>query len=285
MKNAKEEAVQFLENLSKGRVMATLSEGTLAPYLGCVDVKSVKKFCKEREINEIRIADFCRKNEKNLDMVRTPWTQRVDLDLMRAWSQVYMDKPWEEVTEDEFREELYKIQDRVVYSRGDVDQIIKKNVKMDLTIGDAETRVLTYMAKLRKVIEEEGLSGLIHPDKNKNSKFCKLFIQHLAPAALKQDIMDHLEYDEYKSCRKRVKDLFELVVRRAVKQQKRHDYALRNGYKYVGTKRELDDKDDGNKNKNIKKKQKASYNKEKSGFEVRRHYQVEMSYERMPSMW
>ena len=81
---------------------------------------------------------------------------------------------------------------------------------------------------------------------------------------MKQDIMEHLEYNENKSCRKRERYLFELAVRRAIKQQKRHDYALRNGYKYVRTKTRIEDTEN-KKRKIFKKKQKTQYSKENLG--------------------
>ena len=270
VKTAVQDATDFLESLASGGVAVNVSEGCIAPTLTGIDVKSVKKFVDLREVYDDYIGQYALLIGRDVNQIRTPWKQKVKLPLMKAWAQVTLEKPWKEVTEEEFIEELNKIKERVVYSRGDVDSIIRKKVKVDIKIADAETRILEYFALMRQVIEEEGLSDLVKPNKKKNSKYCRLIVDNLTPAALKTDIKNHLEYDEFRVCKRTVSELYQLVVKRAVKQQKRHDYALRNGYKYVGSnedkpeikKRIRDNDDSGGHKKKFKKVKKQGDKKE-----------------------
>ena len=132
VKTAAQDATDFLESLASGGVAVKVSEGCIAPTLTGIDVKSVKKFVDLREVYDDYIGQYALLIGRDVNQIRTPWKQKVKLPLMKAWAQVTLEKPWKEVTEEEFIEELNKIKERVVYSRGDVDSIIRKKVKVDI---------------------------------------------------------------------------------------------------------------------------------------------------------
>ena len=96
-----------------------------------------------------------------------------------------------------------------------------------MKIEDPEQRVLRYFATIRSVITDNGLKDLIKPDLEENTKFCSIVIKYLSPTPLKEDIEEHMTYDEYKPCKKNRKKLYDLIVARAIKQQKRHNYSVK----------------------------------------------------------
>ena len=69
---------------------------------------------------------------------------------MEEWADLKFEQPWSEISEEMFKEELYKIRDRTVHSRTDVADVLKGKIKMDLKIGDPEQRVLKYLPTFDK---------------------------------------------------------------------------------------------------------------------------------------
>ena len=130
-----------------------------------------------------------------MEKVRTSWKHKVNLALMEEWADMKLSRAWYDVTEEEFKEALYEIRDRVVHSRTDGADVLRRKIKMDLKIEDVEQRVLIYFANIRQVITDNGLKDLINPYAERNSKYCSIVIKHLAPAPLKEDVEEHLKYD------------------------------------------------------------------------------------------
>ena len=213
--------------LGSSTIVAALSEGCIAPFLHGLSVHEVAEFIKLRERYEKDVVAYANLNSRNVNKVRTSWKHKVDLPLMEEWADLKFEQPWSEITEEMFKEELYKIRDRTVYSRTDVADVLKGKIKMDLKIEDPEQRVLKYFADIRQIITDNGLKDLLKPDAEKNAKYCSIVIKNLAPRPLKEDIEEHLTYDEYKEHKKDRKKLYALIVERAVKQQKRHNYAVK----------------------------------------------------------
>ena len=213
--------------LGSSTIVAALSEGCIAPFLYGLSVHEVAQFIKLRERYEKEVVAYANLNSRNVNKVRTSWKHKVDLPLMEEWADLKFEQPWSEISEEMFKEELYKIRDRTVHSRTDVADVLKGKIKMDLKIEDPEQRVLKYFADIRQVITDNGLKDLLKPDAEKNVKYCSIVIKNLAPRPLKEDIEEHLTYDEYKDHKKDRKKLYALIVERVVKQQKRHNYAVK----------------------------------------------------------
>ena len=226
MSQTQRDAAEFLGNST---IVAALSEGCIAPYLTGLSVPEVASFIKLRERYELEVVAYANLNSRKVEKVRTSWKHKVNLALMEEWADMKLSRAWSDVTEEEFKEALYEIRDRVVHSRTDVADVLKGKIKMDLKIEDVEQRVLTYFANIRQVITDNGLKDLINPDAERNSKYCSIVIKHLAPAPLKEDVEEHLTYDEFRICKKDRRKLYDLIVERGKKQQKRHNYLVKYG--------------------------------------------------------
>ena len=118
--------------LGGSTIIAALSEGCIAPFLHGLSVHEVAEFIKLRERYEKDVVAYANLNSRNVNKVRTSWKHKVDLPLMEEWADLKFEQPWSEITEEMFKEELYKIRDRTVYSRTDVADVLKGKIKMDL---------------------------------------------------------------------------------------------------------------------------------------------------------
>ena len=270
--SAARDAAEFLQapmfGITASNLAAAVSESCIAPYLPGLSVDQVSKYLKLRERYDLDLPHYARLNNRNVNNVYTSWKHKVDLLLMEEWALMKYGKLWGDVTEDEFKIELYKIRDRTVHSRTDVPDVLKGKIKMDMKIEDPEQRVLRYFATIRSVITDNGLKDLIKPDLEENTKFCSIVIKYLSPAPLKEDIQEHMTYDEFKSCKKNRKKLYDLIVARAIKQQKRHNYSVKYPAKSDGKRKTsgaTDNKEGDEKMKPFKKKKgNEKYDKKKS---------------------
>ena len=224
---ARDEAHEFFEGYQTTGIVASLQEGPPPPYLKDFSQSTVVPWLYLREEYDIRIKEYAAANSRTLAKVYISWKSKVPLQLVKAWAEFEKNKKWEEVTEEEFKEALYEIRDRVVHSHTDVADVLKGKLKMNMKFKDPRQRVLDYFANARKIIDDNGLRDIIGSDKEYCSKLCTILVNNLFPAPLKADIVEHLTYDQYKICKKDHRKLYQLVVARAVKQQKRHDYAMK----------------------------------------------------------
>ena len=224
---ARDETHEFFDGYQASGIVASLQEGPPPPYLKDFAQSTVVPWLYLREEYDIRIKEYAAANSRTLAKVYISWKSKVPLQLVKAWAEFEKNKKWEEVTEEEFKEALYEIRDRVVHSHTDVADVLKGKLKMNMKFKDPRQRVLDYFANARKLIDDNGLREIIGSDKEYCSKLCTILVNNLFPAPLKADIVEHLTYDKYKICKKDHRQLYQLVVARAVKQQKRHDYAMK----------------------------------------------------------
>ena len=223
----RDEAQDFFEGIPGTGIVASLQEGPPPPYLKDFAQSTVVPWLYLREEYDIRIKEYAIANSRALTKVYISWKSKVPLQLVKAWAEFEKNKEWKDVTEDEFKEALYEIRDRVVYSHTDVADVLKGKLKMNMKFKDPRQRVLDYFATARKIIDDNGLREIIGSDNEFCSKLCTILVNNLFPAPLKADIVEHLTYDQFKICKKDHRKLYQLVVTRAVKQQKRHDYAMK----------------------------------------------------------
>ncbi|OWZ10825.1 hypothetical protein PHMEG_00016252 [Phytophthora megakarya] len=133
----------------------------------------------------------------------------------------------------------------------DIEEVFKKNLKMNLRELDIENRVIAYFVDFDRLVEEHGLSGVLGPEKLDNTEDnkhrckdrCKILIDNLMPAVLKTDIK-RLVSVQHRQAKTNDVQLRRLIVERAKEQQHFHQLSSEKG---DNTKKQETKKSDGGK--------------------------------------
>ncbi|KAG4039297.1 hypothetical protein PC123_g25147 [Phytophthora cactorum] len=112
-----------------------------------------------------------------------------------------------------------------------------KQLKMDLSIDDCDTRIFRYFEDFNGIIVDNGLRHLIGTDnvsedgyKDRMKARCHLLVENLQPPVLKAQIVRLIDLEKYK-CKTDDVALYDLILEHAKVQQRFHrisqDYAVR----------------------------------------------------------
>ncbi|GMF38278.1 unnamed protein product [Phytophthora fragariaefolia] len=136
-------------------------------------------------------------------------------------------KPVESVTDDEIlqlvRQRCQTLKNEYI---PDIKTLFKRELRMDLSLDDCDARVFQYFQDFTRIVEENGLQGLIgsadptssgHKDRMK--KRCRLLVETLQPALLQDQIQRLIEF-ERRDCRTDDVALFDLILEHAKAQQR-----------------------------------------------------------------
>ncbi|POM75373.1 Hypothetical protein PHPALM_7534 [Phytophthora palmivora] len=108
----------------------------------------------------------------------------------------------------------------------DIKTLFKRELRMDLSVDDCDARVFQYFQDFTRVVEENGLQGLIGmtdptcPDhKDRMKQRCRLLVDNLQPVLLQEQIQRLVEF-ERRDCRTDDVALFDLILEHAKAQQR-----------------------------------------------------------------
>ena len=260
---------------TKNTIVASISEGAIAPTLEGLDPKNVQKFLRERE-------HYVNESKRYATLLNKPWKQIktsikakvLPIDIMRKWAKIELGVIWETMSAKYFKEALKNIAQDSEKDFDDIESILKTKISMDISEPHVKTRIFQYMCLIDRTIEEEGLKEMIMPDTldeagntsaddlTDNAKYCSILVEYLAPAALKNKVKTMLTCKAYKQHKKNANLLYKLIVDEAVLQQQFHDYAV-NHHGKRPNKRPAEDNEPKDKREHKKLRQEKTNNKGK----------------------
>ncbi|OWY99040.1 hypothetical protein PHMEG_00030034 [Phytophthora megakarya] len=144
---------------------------------------------------------------------------------MYRWRGVSRDQ----VTDDRILAEIETIVQSVKNDNlPDVDRLFGKELRLDMTESDVNERVLKYFMLCNQLIEEHGLVTCFDGDHGSKEK-CKLLVESLAPAELKQDVKNALRFRAPAARHDEIK-LYDLILEKALEQDR--DFRRRKRVRY-----------------------------------------------------
>ena len=241
---------------TKNTIVASISEGAIAPMLEGLDPKNVQKFLREREHYLIEGKRYALLLDKPWTQIKTSVKAKVlSIDVMRKWAKVELGMIWDTMAPKVFKIALRNIAKESEKDHRDMDSVLKERISMDFSMTHVKTRIFNYMCLVDRVIEEEGFKDMIMPDTvdaegnpipddlKDNAKYCSILLEYLAPVTLKTKIKTMLTCKGYKQHKKDANLLYKLIVEEAVRQQQNHDYATNHHGKKANNKRTTEDSD------------------------------------------
>ncbi|KAG6616519.1 uncharacterized protein IUM83_13072 [Phytophthora cinnamomi] len=117
-----------------------------------------------------------------------------------------------------------KVNDRVP----DVTQLFARELKMDLSKEDIEARVANYFIAFNRLVENNGLSGMLgrgkvtsDDDRQRMKLRCKLLLANVTPEILKIDLSRLVDFN-HRDANVNDRALYDLTIERATRQQRYH---------------------------------------------------------------
>jgi hypothetical protein len=134
--------------------------------------------------------------------------------------------PLEAITDDEVLQFIHKRSHTLVNEFvPDVKPLVRQSLHMDLSMDDCDARVFRYFQDFTRIVEENGLQGLI--GKTDPSLYgyrdcmkarCRLLVDNLQPAVPKERLVEL----ECRNCKTDDVALFNLIIEHAKAQQRFH---------------------------------------------------------------
>ena len=215
---------------TKNTIVASISEGAIAPMLEGLDPKNVQKFLRERKHYLIEGKRYALLLDKPWTQIKTSVKAKVlTIDVMRKWAKVELGMIWDTMAPKEFKIALRNIAKESEKDHRDMDSVLKERISMDFSMTHVKTRIFNYMCLVDRVIEEEGFKDMIMPDTvdaegnttpddlKDNAKYCSILLEYLVPVTLKIKIKTMLTCKGYKQHKKDVNLLYKLIVEEAVR--------------------------------------------------------------------
>uniref|UniRef100_H3H259 RNA-directed DNA polymerase n=1 Tax=Phytophthora ramorum TaxID=164328 RepID=H3H259_PHYRM len=113
----------------------------------------------------------------------------------------------------------------------DVTTLFRKQLKMDMTVDDCDTRVFKYFQAFTKIVEDNGLQALIGSGdvtslgyKDRMKARCSILVENIQPTMLREQIERLIKY-ERRDCKTNDATLFDLILKHARVQQRFHSQA------------------------------------------------------------
>jgi hypothetical protein len=100
---------------------------------------------------------------------------------------------------------------------------LKKRLRMDLKIKDASTRVRAYWTRAEDLVQDNGYAKVIGSITDENAMFCGILIDGVQPEALRRELDANLRLAVNKAAKRDAVELYDLVKRLAIEQQREHD--------------------------------------------------------------
>ncbi|EGZ24123.1 hypothetical protein PHYSODRAFT_481217, partial [Phytophthora sojae] len=156
---------------------------------------------------EEAVENRCAETGESVASVRRPVLKSINKRLLKFLAEFELRIPVENMTEEKLVSAIENIIGSVTNDTiPDVMGIMASNLKMDLSQKDVKARILGYFDCMEEVIEMHGLAGC--PKDNVKLK-CKVIVENLRPATLKEQVRRALECDP--SLKSDLHRLFDLV--------------------------------------------------------------------------
>uniref|UniRef100_H3H7X8 RNA-directed DNA polymerase n=1 Tax=Phytophthora ramorum TaxID=164328 RepID=H3H7X8_PHYRM len=156
----------------------------------------------------------------------------VEPAVLKTLATYVLKKPVEDVDDAEI---LAQVQKRCKSLKNafipDVTTLFRKQLKMDMTVDDCDTRVFKYFQAFTKIVEDNGLQALIGSGdvtslgyKDRMKARCSILVENIQPTMLREQIERLIKY-ERRDCKTNDATLFDLILKHARVQQRFHSQA------------------------------------------------------------
>ncbi|GMF65440.1 unnamed protein product [Phytophthora lilii] len=173
----------------------------------------------ERIMYEETVQNRCAETGESIASVQRPVLKCINKRLLRSFSEFELHIPVEWMTEERLVAAIENILGSVINDTiPDVMGIMARHLKMDLTQKDVKARILDYFDSMEEMIEVHGLGVSL---RNNVKLKCKVLVENVRPATLKDQVKRAIEYDP--SLKANVHRLFDLVKQEAIRNQQAFD--------------------------------------------------------------
>ncbi|OWZ11658.1 hypothetical protein PHMEG_00015297 [Phytophthora megakarya] len=146
-------------------------EVTRAPGIASWDQSALVKWRRDREQYERSMRERCAVTNEVYESVVKSVVNSVEPRILSDLARYTFEKKVNEVTDSDIMTAVNKKCNTMLNAHApDIEEVFKKNLKMNLRELDIENRVMAYFVDFDRLVEEHGLSGVLGPEKLDNAE-------------------------------------------------------------------------------------------------------------------
>ncbi|KAE8997589.1 hypothetical protein PR003_g20683 [Phytophthora rubi] len=194
------------------------------PIFAVVAPPMVKSASREALVEWLKLRDEyveatkerCKAGKEGLNAVLKSVKSSFDSDLLTTLCEATWGVSKSDLTDEFLLEQIHAITDSYQNQvLPPVNELFRKELKMNMTNCDIQSRVTDYFMSCNKLIKKYGLSSFFEGDKGTKKK-CKLLVNSL-PAMLKEKVQNEIEY-RFPDAQTSVLKLSKLISQQALEQ-------------------------------------------------------------------